>query len=78
MIDIGKLVFKIELDKEAAHSYPVLMQSRSGMIVLFEARRSGTVVGKGFSNHPVGEYREDWIDGQFDILTGSITLEQLV
>lgn len=44
-----------------AITYPCLMQSPKGLIVLFTTIRTGTAVHGGESNVKTGDYSESWI-----------------
>jgi len=48
--------------------YPCLkMNKGAGLVVLFGASRRGTVVVSN-RTYPLGEFREDWIEENFEVL----------
>jgi hypothetical protein len=63
-------------DKKNEIRFPKLMSSKeaSGLIVLFQTPRIGTVLTK-IASFNVGEYHTDWDPTSFYDYTGTITLE---
>jgi hypothetical protein len=61
-------------DNNRCRSYPKIMES-TGHIVLFETKRSGTVLNRLKDGaYSIGVYREDWCADSFKDFEGSVTL----
>ena len=62
-----------------ARTYPYLghyTRDKSDFVVLFRRKHTGTVVYKGLSDKygVVGDYMEDWVEIDFAVFHGSITI----
>ena len=71
---------KVEMyDQEASSEYPYLAKSdATGVLVLFEAPRTGCIVREGGWPYPVGHYSTSWIEDAFTPLPkgSKVILEQ--
>lgn len=66
-----------ETVKQCAISYPCLMSSYSGdLIVLFSEEKKGMVM-KGTSTHQTGVYYDNWAMDRFIVYNESITLKNV-
>lgn len=68
------MAIKVTEDEKGIQSYPYLGIGNDKTIVLFHSTGKGTVVGEnGF--YPLGRYSETWIEENFTLYNGKITLE---
>lgn len=58
-----------------SRTYPKLMVSSVGTVVLFERPTQGTVVGSSTKHIKVGEHSSNWDMSNFTDYSGSVTLE---
>jgi len=57
------------------NTYPCIMANTEGPIVLFSENGQGTVINnEGDETHTLGDYRDDWDMGYFEICTSKIEL----
>ncbi len=62
-----------EFNKLLQREYPYLGINLSGQVVLFHAQRKGmNVNGEGW---PIGFYSSDWLESEFQVFEGQVTLE---
>ena len=67
---------KVEVKEKAISSYPCLMKSKYGTVVLFSDEGVGTVVGNsGNSPYELGAYYKDFNMEMFEYYNGEITLK---
>ncbi len=59
--------------EDAAIKYPCLMQSGGDCVVLFSARKHGTVL-KGNEHYSVGHYSDAWHMPAFEVFKGKLVL----
>ena len=64
-----------DTSKESVISYPCLMLSTEGRIVLFNKSGCGVVVSAKGTAFPLGHYSDDWYMPHFKPFNGSVTLE---
>lgn len=55
-------------------TYPMLMRSKVGTIVLFKSLKVGTVVASDHK-YEIGEHREDWVMDSFEKFNDKVVLE---
>jgi hypothetical protein len=73
------MTIKVTLNESSSFgkAYPMLKKHACGeLIVLFNAPESGAViVPSALGSKPVGHYSGSWIEENFRVLQGSITLQ---
>lgn len=69
------MAIKVETQEigNAVVTYPKLMKTHSGQVVLFHRNKTGMVV-KSTGNNAIGHFSENWDMNSFTDYTGSITL----
>jgi hypothetical protein len=67
------------IKQEIKVDYPCMKKHYSGNVVLFNKSNCGTLLMKGdSSSYKIGDYREDWIEINFEPIDYSITLSNEV
>lgn len=66
---------KIEERESECISYPWIGRSKNDydLIVLFASHKTGIVLQENY-NYEEGEFRDDWIENNFDLFNGEIRL----
>jgi hypothetical protein len=66
---------ELESETKGSVNYPVLMEGPSGLIVLFQEARVGTVLEAGETGHKVAKVSLTWSMESFSLFPGSIKLK---
>ena len=64
----------LNTDSSKSISYPCVMISHSGVVVLMGEPAHGTVI-KEIGNYVVGYYSEGWCMEDFNLYNGTVTIE---
>jgi hypothetical protein len=66
---------KIQEVRPPLQSYPKLMETKSGLVVLFGTHEEGVVICSGTTTYEVGHHESGWVMGGFANCNRAITLQ---
>lgn len=68
---------KLEVVRKVGFSFPKIMTTDNGMVVLFQSSCCGVVLSSSQKDWRVGEYSDSWIPNHFKDYFGDIILSNL-